>query len=200
MKILFADPHGQLPLPIQDGDKLIWPRPLPVSREYTVRRYDIDAGELDIDFVVHEGGLASAWATAVQPGDRIWIAGPPRGTVVPDVYDFYVLVGDETALPAIARFANELPATAAGRIGVIVHDPEEGQELIVPAGVEVTWLYRDADALGLVVNFLSAVKPPAGARTYLWVAGEQRLLKAARDWAQTHGVRRHDRHTTGYWR
>lgn len=200
VKILFPDPDGSLRLPEPDGDKLVWPRPLPVTREYTVRRYEADAGELDIDFVVHEGGLASVWAESVEPGTPVWIAGPPRGWIVPDDYDYYVLAGDESALPAIARFVSELPASATGRAGVIVEDSGEEQPLEAPAGIGLSWLHRTADAVALLDGFLASVVPPAGARTYLWVSGEQRLLKPARDWAQRHGVRRHDRHTTGYWR
>ncbi|MFT4009430.1 MAG: siderophore-interacting protein [Nocardioidaceae bacterium] len=204
VKILFPDPDGEpdgeLRLPEQDGDKLVWPRPLPVSREYTVRRYDAGAGELDIDFVLHDGGLASSWAATVQLGSSVWIAGPPRGLIVPDEYDYYVFAGDETALPAIARSAGELPRTAIGRIGILVHDATEEQPIEAPEGIQLSWLHRTGDPVSLLEGFLDSTVPPSGARTYLWVAGEQRLLKPARSWAQQHGVRRHDRHTTGYWR
>lgn len=200
VKILFPEPDGSQPLPEPDGDQLRWPRPLPISRDYTVRRYDADAGELDIDFALHDGGIATDWATTVEPGSSVWIAGPNRGWVVPDVYDHYVFVADESALPAVARFAAELPRTAVGHIGIIVADSDEEQVIDAPEQVRVTWLHRDRDAAELVEAFFDSVVPPAQARTYLWAGGEQRLLKPARAWAQRHGVRRLDRHTTGYWK
>ncbi|WP_143664072.1 siderophore-interacting protein, partial [Streptomyces murinus] len=77
VKLLFPEPDGSLRLPEPDGDLLKWPRPAPTSREYTVRRYDPEAGEIDIDIAPHEGGLASDWAQRVRPGAVLHVAGPP---------------------------------------------------------------------------------------------------------------------------
>ncbi|MFT4286486.1 siderophore-interacting protein [Nocardioides sp.] len=203
VKILFPDPDGSLRVPEPDGDHLHWPRPRPISREYTVRRYDEQAGELDLDFVLHGHGLASAWARDVTPGTPVWIAGPPRGWVVPDCYDFYVIAGDHTALPAIARFVAELPRSATGQVGVLVPDAAEEQPLELPDGVTVTWLHRAGSTSGpadALADFLAPITPPAGSRPYLWCAGEQRILKPARGWGRRHGLGRHDQHITGYWR
>src|SRR5690606_41431860 len=83
VRLIFPDEDGQLRLPEANGDVLRWPRPFPVSREYTVRRFDPDAGELDVDVAVHRGGGASDWAEAVEPGARVPAAGPPGGVAAP---------------------------------------------------------------------------------------------------------------------
>ena len=72
-------------------------------REYTPRRIDLVANELDIDFVLHGDGPASTWAAQAAPGQTLDIAGPRASMVVPDLFDSYLLIGDETAIPAIGR-------------------------------------------------------------------------------------------------
>src|SRR5690606_39963395 len=114
VKLIFPDPDGTLRLPEPNGNMLRWPRPSPTTREYTVRHYDPIANEIDLDFVLHDGGLASEWARTVEAGEIMYVAGPPGGLIVPDNYDRYLLAGDITALPAIARWLETLPRTAAG--------------------------------------------------------------------------------------
>lgn len=209
VKIVFPDPEtGELRVPTPDGDHLDWPRPFPTTREYTVRRYDADAGELDLDFVVHPGGLASDWATAVQPGARIHIAGPPSGIVVPPDFDFYLLIGDETALPAIARWASELPRAARGAVLLEVESPAEQQPIDAPDGVAVTWLFRTgltpgqpAGTTGLLDRHAREIDIPAGATVYACVAGEAGSIKPLRSWLRKDlGLDKYTSSITGYWK
>ncbi|MEQ3550305.1 siderophore-interacting protein [Pseudonocardia nematodicida] len=204
VRLVFPDDEGVLRLPVPDGDMLNWPRPRPVSREYTVRRYDPDAGELDIDLVLHPGGLASEWARSVAPGARVPVAGPPGGLAVPHGYDRYLLAGDLSALPAIARLLERLPADARGWAFVEVADASEEIPLIAPDGVKVTWVHRGgaepgvSDALERVVTVL---RPPDGERVFAWVAGETTAIKPLRGWLRDElGIGAEDRDVTGYWR
>ncbi|HEY9065322.1 MAG TPA: siderophore-interacting protein, partial [Burkholderiaceae bacterium] len=75
----------------------------PAMRDYTPRRVDTAACELDIEFALHGDGPAATWAAQARPGDRATIAGPRGSFVVPLDYDWHLLIGDETALPAVAR-------------------------------------------------------------------------------------------------
>ena len=90
--------------------------PRPAHRDYTPRRYEGAAGELDIDLVVHGDGPASTWASRAAPGAYIGVAGPRGSFVVPDTFDWYLLAGDETALPAIGRRLRELRGRSRGRV------------------------------------------------------------------------------------
>src|SRR2546429_3762223 len=82
-------------------------------RTYTVRSHDPAAGELAIDFVYHgDEGLAGPWAAAARPGDTLSLAGP-GGAYAPDpAADWHLLVGDESALPAIGAALEAMPAGA----------------------------------------------------------------------------------------
>ncbi|MFJ8857809.1 siderophore-interacting protein [Streptomyces sp. NPDC102451] len=204
VKLLFPDPDGSLRLPEPNGAMLRWPRPAPVSRQYTVRRYDPATGEIDIDVALHEGGLASEWASAARPGAVMHLAGPPGGLIVPHTYDRYLLAGDITALPAIARWLEELPRTAKGWAFVEVPDATQEIELSAPEGVEVHWLHRDSravDADDALVRAVTAVAVPEGERLYVWVAGEAGQIKPLRRWVRGElGLDKADHDITGYWK
>ncbi|MEV0052040.1 siderophore-interacting protein [Saccharopolyspora shandongensis] len=204
VKLMFPDPDGRLRLPEQNGLLLRWPKPSPTSREYTVRRYDPDAGEIDIDIVLHPGGLASEWARAVAPGDVMHVAGPPGGLIVPHTYDRYLLAGDITALPAIARRLEELPRTAKGWAFIEVADADEEIELSAPEDVEVRWLHRGSNPPGTCDALESAVRAVPvleGERLYVWLAGEAGVLKPLRRWVKGElGLDKRDYDVTGYWK
>ncbi|MCE3033164.1 MULTISPECIES: siderophore-interacting protein [Streptomyces] len=204
VKLLFPEPDGSLRLPEPDGDLLKWPRPAPTSREYTVRRYDPEAGEIDIDIAPHEGGLASDWAQRVRPGAVLHVAGPPGGLIVPPVYDRYLLVGDITALPAIARWLEELPRDAKGWAFIEVADAAEQIELSAPAAVEVRWLHRGDRPAGTgdaLERAVTAVPVAKGERLYAWIAGEAGQIKPLRRWVRDElRLDRGDYEITGYWK
>lgn len=204
VRLIFPDPDGTLRLPEQDGLGLRWPRPSPTSREYTVRRYDPGTGELDIDVALHPGGLGSDWAQAVEPGAVAHVAGPPGGLIVPHSYDRYLLAGDITALPAIARRLEELPRTATGWAFIEVADNTEEIELSAPEDVAVHWLHRGDRPPGTGDVLERAVRTatvPDGQRVYVWIAGEAGGLKPLRRWVRDElGLDKADYDITGYWK
>ncbi|MFF9349200.1 siderophore-interacting protein [Streptomyces sp. NPDC014734] len=204
VKLLFPEPDGSLRLPEPNGAVLNWPRPAPTSREYTVRRYDPVTGEIDIDVASHGGGLASDWARGARPGAVIHVAGPPGGMIVPYTYDRYLLAGDITALPAIARWLEDLPRSAKGWAFVEVADAAEEIGLRAPEGVEVHWLHRDGAPAGTgdaLARAVTAVTVPEGERAYVWVAGEAGQIKPLRRWVRDElRLDRADHDITGYWK
>lgn len=207
VKVLYPDEAGVLTLPSRNGLMLTWPRdPLPVTREYTVRRYDAVAGLLDIDIALHPGGLGSDWAESAAPGDRIHVAGPPGGMVVPPRYDRYLLAGDITALPAIDRRLEELPRDAAGWALIEVADASEEIDLDPPPGFQVRWLHRGDRAPGTSDVLERAImqlpqRVPDGERWFCWLAGEAGTLKALRRWvADAWRLPRYDQYISGYWK
>ncbi|MEV8226780.1 siderophore-interacting protein [Streptomyces sp. NPDC079167] len=204
VKMLFPDEDGTLRLPERNGTMLRWAGSALRSRQYTVRRYDPVSGEIDIDIALHEGGLASDWAREARPGAVMHLAGPPGGLIVPNSYDRYLLAGDITALPAIARRLEELPGSARGWAFVEVHDAAQEIELSSPDGVEVTWLHRDggpAEADEAFVRAVTSVTVPEGERVYVWVAGEAGQIKPLRRWVRDElGLDRADHDITGYWK
>ena len=204
VKLVFPDRDGgtRPPVEVLDGAALEWPRPFPPNREYTIRRYDRDSHEVWIDFVVHAGGLASDWAQQVEPGDAVWVAGPRPGLVVPPEFGHQVLLADHTALPAVGRWLEELPAGVEVQAVVAVPDAGEQQELAVRPGVEVIWLHTEDPAYdeASLGQALERMTLPVDRPVYLWAAGEAGVLKPVRRWARANGFARGTCDISGYWR
>jgi NADPH-dependent ferric siderophore reductase len=171
--------------------------PRPTMRDYTPRRYDPKTGELDIDFVLHGEGPAATWATQAAPGQYLYIAGPRGSMIVPDIFDSYLLIGDETALPAIARRVENLPANRAALVVVEIEDSAEQQTFNSAAQVDVIWVVRSEQNL---VDVVRKLEMPEG-ELYAWVATEAGLSrKVRRVLLNEFGLSEALVKTSGYWR
>lgn len=168
----------------------------PTMREYTPRRIDLVANELDIDFVLHGDGPASTWAAQAAPGQTLDIAGPRASMVVPDIFDSYLLIGDETAIPAIGRRLEELPAGRQVLALIQIEDEQEQQPLPSKAQVEVIWIRRHQDDLLAILDQLAL---PPGA-LYAWVALEKTLTRQAKALLLEKGVKDDALKAAAYWR
>ena len=104
-------------------------------RDYTPRRFDPAARTLAIDFAVHDAGPATQWALDSAPGDTIEIGGPRGSLVVSPTFDWWLLIGDETALPAIGRRIEELPAGVRAISVVVVSSEGEQQRFDTAARI-----------------------------------------------------------------
>ena len=172
---------------------------MPAMRDYTPRRYDLNTLELDIDFVLHGDGPAATWAAQAKPGQHLHIGGPRGSMVVPDIFDSYLLIGDETALPAIARRLEELPANRRALVVVEVQNASEEQALSSAASIDVIWVHRDAPEHDLL-STLEGLSMPAG-ELYAWVATESALSRKVRKvLLNTHGLNEEFVKAVGYWR
>lgn len=172
----------------------------PVTRTYTVREWDAEHREMTLDFVIHgDEGLAGPWAKRVQPGETVLFLGPGGAyTPAPDA-DWHLLVGDESALPAIARSLEALPAGAHAHAFVEVSGPEEEQK--IDSDVEVTWLHRGERPVGEpLLDAVRALDFPAG-RVHAFVHGEAHFVKELRKLLRVErALPREDLSISGYWR
>ncbi|WP_031486697.1 siderophore-interacting protein [Streptomyces bicolor] len=172
----------------------------PVTRTYTVRAWDPEHRELTLDFVLHgDEGLAGPWAMRAQPGEIVRFMGP-GGAYAPDPdADWHLLVGDESALPAIARSLESLPDGATAYAFVEVAGPEEEQK--IDSDVEVVWLHRGSRPIGeALVEAVRSLDFPAG-RVHAFVHGEAHFVKELRHLLRVErGVPREDLSISGYWR
>jgi NADPH-dependent ferric siderophore reductase len=134
---------------------------MPAMRDYTPRRYDLDTLELDIDFVLHGDGPASTWAEQAKPGQFLHIGGPRGSMIVPDMFDSYLLIGDETALPAIARRLESLAANRKALVVIEVENGAEQQVLESAAQVNVIWVLREGGKDNLLTTVDSCRCPRA---------------------------------------
>jgi len=167
----------------------------PTMREYTPRRIDLVTHELDIDFVLHGDGPASTWAAQAAPGQTLNIAGPRASMVVPDIFDSYLLIGDETAIPAIGRRLEELPAGRRVLAVVQIEDEQERQPLPSKAEVEIIWVKREEDLLAV----LRRLSLPEG-KLYSWVALEKSLTRQVKALLLEKGAAEDALKAAAYWR
>lgn len=206
VKLIVPGPGQAVPVPpIQVEGHLNWnpPEGRPTAKDYTPRRYDPHAGELDLDFVRHGAGCASTWAERVEVGDPAWIAGPKSSALLPRDVDWLLIGGDETALPAIGRLLDELPSDLPARVFVEVADAAHEIELPTRDAVELTWLHRGegaADTSDVLEQAIRAMTWPDG-EVYVWLAGEAVTLKPLRTFLKNERqVPRDCLEVTGYWR
>ncbi|KAB0484108.1 NADPH-dependent ferric siderophore reductase, contains FAD-binding and SIP domains [Pseudomonas reinekei] len=173
--------------------------PMPAMRDYTPRRYDLDSLELDIDFVLHGDGPASTWAEQAKPGQFLHIGGPRGSMIVPDMFDSYLLIGDETALPAIARRLEGLAANRRALVIIEVENGKEQQVLESAAEVSVIWVLREGGKDHLL-STVRQIDVPAGS-LYAWVATESRVSRQIRRvLLDEHGLDEQFVKAVGYWR
>lgn len=207
LKVLIP-PRGlqvpEWPLTGPDG-RAIWPSDerRPTVRTYSMRRFDPNAGELDVDFVLHgDHGVASRWAAQAKAGDVVGIGGPGGRTVAPA--DFYLLAGDHTALPAISAILEKLPPDARGHALIEIPDALEEQSLTGPAGVGLTWLHQDTpepDRLTLLEEAVRALAWPENKKIFAWIGCESRSMRAIRSYVRDErGLNRRSFLAIGYWR
>ncbi|WP_127142526.1 siderophore-interacting protein [Pelagibacterium montanilacus] len=185
VKLFFpASGSKTLPEPQAGPDGLRFPAgERPQARDYTPRAFDTGACTLTIDFVLHGEGPAARWAAAAQPGDVIGVGGPRGSFVLRGAFDWYLLIGDEAALPAIGRRLEELPASAKVTALVSVANAAETQRIEGPQGCEIKWILRDgndpSDPAPLV-STLEATPLPSG-EGYIFIAGEASVSRALRE-------------------
>src|SRR6478736_8292122 len=185
VKLFFPQPGQAKPvLPTSSPNGPVYPAdaPRPAARDYTPRRYDVAAKTLAIDFVLHGDGPATSWAAQVRPGQFLGVGGPRGSFIVPDDFDWYLLAGGETAVPAIGRRLQELPAGTRVIAVVEVADAGEEQKLDTRAKLEMHWLHRTGAEAGnhlLLQRALTEFVLPPG-EGYAWVAAEASAAKALR--------------------
>jgi NADPH-dependent ferric siderophore reductase len=167
-----------------------------VKRRYTIRRFRSENGELDLDVVLHGDGPGAQWGATAQPGDEVEFQGP-RGKLELRPAPWHLLVGDESALPAIAAIAEALPPDEPALAFVEVADAAEQQ----PVGTaDVRWVHRGDVPPGdpeLLTAALDGLRPPPGARAYLM--GESRAMIALRSVVEAAGVEHENVFVKGYW-
>ena len=155
----------------------------PPARDFTPRYFDTAQGTLTIDFVLHDGGAASTWAKRAVVGSPLEIAGPRGSMVVADDFDWYLLVGDDTALPAIGRRVEELrPAVPVITVAAI-EDAGEQQSFATAADWQPHWIERrtSVDEASALIASLERLPPPDG-DGFIWIAAETSVARAVRNY------------------
>ena len=167
------------------------------SRYYTVRSHG--GGELTLDVVVHDVGLVTEWAARDCVGDTVTITEPKSSFQPPEGVGWLLLVGDLTALPAMARIAETHPDVTTYVMAEVADDPQAFDGYL-PAHVRTTWLEPPASGQSALAEVVEGIDWPAG-EGYFWMAGESAQMRAIRKHLMRE-VRLPTSHydVMGYWR
>ncbi|MFI6484775.1 siderophore-interacting protein [Nonomuraea sp. NPDC050663] len=216
----FAPDHVRVFFPNPRTGELVSPREQPdgrwineggagkaIHRDYTVRAWDPETRELSLDFILHGHGLASRWASRATPGDRLVVNGPSSNWLLPENYPRYLALGDESALPAIARIIEDAPAGAHVTALIEIPDAAEQQKLTGAAQLDLRWIHRDSAPvaeghLSALETALHAWQPPEVPRTlFAFAAGETQSVKPIRRYLRNGmGLTKDQVVVDGYWK
>lgn len=174
----------------------------PAVRSYTIREHR--GGEVDIDFVSHgDDSLAGPWAAKAEPGERVAMIDQGCGFDLRPDADFQLLVGDESAMPAVLGILRDLPGEAKGLAIIEVPDPDDAQEVVGPDGVEVRWIVREdrharpGEAALAELRGFTPVRPET---ISAFLVGEQQLAAEGRRHLVACGVPKARIEFSGFWR
>lgn len=198
--VLPATAGAPVVLPEVHDDKLIWPTdPEPTRRDVSVRRFDPEAGTLTIEVVRHTGGgPLAAWADRVAASDRIHLTGPRSSRLMPEA-EHFVLVGDITALAAIARWSEDAPPGSS--VTALVAVPEAADRRPVrrhgDGPIQVQWFHAPPEQV--LVDALARVE--LGPDPFVFVGAENEVARAARGLLRDRrGLSARRFRCIGYWR
>ncbi|WP_413294877.1 siderophore-interacting protein [Bdellovibrio sp. HCB185ZH] len=181
--------------PSADGRK-------PIMRDYTPKRIDSAARELDIEFVLHGEGPGSQWAQNASIGQTLTIGGPRGSRVVPYNFDWYLMIGDESAIPSFARRLQELPKDSFAVVVIETEDPSQKIDLSHSGKAEIHWLYRNGRPAGQVeeLKLKIASLPIFDGDYFAWIALEKSCAMQIKELLITiRGAREEWIKATGYW-
>lgn len=194
-----SDDHMRLFFPAGPVGSIEEMRAAP-SREYTPLAWGADW--LDVEFAVHgDAGVAAPWAATAPLGSSIGVGGPRGSAVLSGRPGSWLLVGDETAIPAIRRFASLIPAGVAARI--VIETVSAGREIEIAAPVDIEWLHRgDALSGSALIAFLDELTPDesVGEDPFVFIAAEQSIVKPGRALLDRWGIDSANAVVKGYWK
>lgn len=168
----------------------------PQRRDYTPVRYNAARNELTLIFALHDGGAASDWAQTLRMGDVVSIGGPRGSMIIPDDLDWYLLAGDLTAWPAIARRLEELPEGKP--TVVIVQSTHASDALALPRRQGMA--LRHVHSSTAMLQAAREVALPAG-EGFAWCAGEASSMASLRDLLlNERGLPRSHVKASAYWK
>jgi NADPH-dependent ferric siderophore reductase len=177
--------------------------PRPIGRDYTPRRHDAEAQELDLDFFLHGHGVASSWAARAEPGQLLGVAGPRGSFVLSRRFAWQLFVGDETALPEFSRRIELLSADTRAFAVVAVNGRDEEQPITAAGELELHWVHRshaDADAAPALLAKLAQLTLPE-TEGFAWLAGEAgEMRRVYRHLVVERGVPGAHVHVSGHWK
>jgi NADPH-dependent ferric siderophore reductase len=203
VRLLLPWPGTQeLVVPSWNGNEFLLPDGRrPAIRTLTPRRVDPETFEIELDIVIHGGGVVSEWAQAVEPGDPAAISGPGRGYAIDRDAPAFFLGGDETAIPAISQILAALPAERPVQVHIEVAHPDARIALPDHPRVTAEWCDLTPDAPSGDALFAAVRSADLEPGIRVWVAGEAAAMqRIRRHLFEDRGLPRSQASVRGYWK
>ncbi len=189
--------HVKIIIPPEEGNQS-------VRRTYTIRKLDRVSGMMDIEFVLHgDNGPASAWATNVSVNDYLGLAIKQSRKII-NWSDWYLFVGDESAIPAIAAILESLPEGTPGSAFIKASSRFEIFQINTKSSIKISWLSRKEEPLmhySQLLKGLENLEPPDALHysRYAFIAGERDMVNTVKKHVSLLGFEREELHAAIYW-
>jgi NADPH-dependent ferric siderophore reductase len=175
----------------------------PARRHYTIRRFDRASKIIDVDFVLHGHRTPGvAWALDAKPGDLLDIRGPRGRIAIDSSADWYLFLGDETAIPAIFALIESLRAGVPSFAFIEIGGEPDKQKVETVAKLALTFLSRNGAAPGpndILAKALAGFTLPSG-KGQAFTLGETSNIRGLRHSLVERGLDRDQIYSEGYWR
>ncbi|MEZ8823736.1 siderophore-interacting protein [Vibrio sp. 10N.261.55.A7] len=194
IKLLFNQSGGTDLSALKEGER-------PVMRTYTIRKFDAERRTVEVDFVCHvtqdlQCGFAARWAMNVTVGETITVAGPGNIQDMNTEVDWFFMVADMTALPALSAKIQKLPHDAKGYAVIKIIEKADIQPLKAPDNFRVIWLTGDAP-LASNVKSLDWLEGTAS----VWTACEFESMRELRQYFRNEReVPKENIYISSYWK
>lgn len=177
-----------------------------LKRSYTIRAFRAEALELDLDFVLHgdndEAGPASDWAANVSIGENIKITGPGSVKRITTSENWYFIIGDMTALPAISVNLETMPRDAKGYAVIEVMEEADKQVIDSPKGMTIIWVINPhPDQVNTVLPDAVKNLQWLEGKPNVWLACEFSGMKMLRTYFKSeNNVSKNELYISSYWK
>ncbi|MGL5967582.1 MAG: siderophore-interacting protein [Kluyvera sp.] len=198
-KLFFPQAGTTLTPPTVSDEGIVWADGVrPQARDYTPL-YNAERHELAYDFFIHDGGVASRWATEAKAGDTLLIGGPRGSLVVPEDYAWQLYVCDETGMPALRRrleALSQLPQFPQVTALVMVRDIADKAYLDGFAGGNIEWFSQN-DHAAVAARLAQLTVPESD--YFIWLTGEGKVVKNLADGFVTEALDPQLVRSSAYW-
>ncbi len=172
------------------------------KRDYTPRYFDSDKKELVLDFAVHDAGPATDFALTAKVGDELEVAGPKGSRCITGNITNWIMIGDETALPAIGRCIENLGAGTNVTSIIMISDPRDQQVFETKAVHAHHWIHRQQVSDHDTYQTLEILNQfEFCSNTFFWIAGEATMVNSVKKYLkEERDVDSHWIKSSGYWK
>ncbi len=199
-------------LAVADHVKVVPPGAEGVMRDFTIRRFDAARRVLTLDFALHgadpaaknaelahsEAGPVARWAASAQVGDSLRVLGPRGAKPYSPEFSRYVVLADETGLPATERWFEEAPHGVAVDVVVWVANGASVRELPAHPRATVTWI--SGEPMTALAERGIALVTAFDEDPHVWAAAEAGTVMPLRKHLKELGFGAHQVSVHGYWK